>query len=118
MTRSKQPKPPSHLRKPTAKWWLTVCDNFELDAHHIRLLTLAAESWDQCQKAREILAKKGMTFDDRFGQPRARPEVGIERDAKIGFARLIRELSLDCDAPGESNRPPRIVGNSSLKYGS
>ena len=105
---------PKHLEKPTAAWWLRVMADYQLEPHHVRLLTLAAEAWDRCVQAREVLAEKGLTYDDRFDQPRARPEVAIERDSRIAFARLLREVALDIDEPAE-NRPPTIAGNSRLK---
>jgi len=74
-----------------------------LEEHHVRLLTLAAEAWDRAQEARVALAQHGTTYTDRFGQPRARPEVNIERDARIAFARLLRELDLDGE-PGTRMR--------------
>jgi phage terminase small subunit len=92
-----------------------VVAEFRLEQHHVRLLTLAAEAWDRGQEAREALTKEGLTFVDRFGQPHARPEVAIERDARIAFARLLRELALDVDPPADDARPPRIVGNDSLR---
>jgi hypothetical protein len=58
-------------------------------------LTLAA--WDRAQWAREAIAKHGAVFTDRFGAPRSRPECAIERDARIAFARLVRELRLDVE---------------------
>ncbi len=100
------PKPPRHLRPATRRWFAAVVDEFELEPHHIRLLTLACEAWDRGQQAREVIDADGMTFSDRFGQPKARPEVAIERESRIGFARLLRELALDVDAPAE---PPRAV---------
>jgi phage terminase small subunit len=103
------PKPPAHLRQQTAKWWRSVTADFDLDPHHVRLLTLAAEAWDRGQQAREIIDSDGMTFIDRFGCPKPRPEVAIERDSRIGFARLLRELALDgVDAP-EAPRAPRTA---------
>lgn len=98
--------PPSHLRPETKAWFATICGEFDLEDHHKRLLTLAAESWDRCTQAREALAKHGVTYVDRFGCPHARPEVAMERDSRIAFARLLRELNLDVDSPAE-NRPPR-----------
>ena len=100
------PKPPAHLEAATRKWFRAVTEEYMLDHHHVRLLILAAESWDRCQQARKILAKEGLTFTDRLGCPRARPEVAVERDSRIAFARLVRELGLDT-APDES-RPPRL----------
>ncbi|WP_043754382.1 P27 family phage terminase small subunit [Methylobacterium nodulans] len=115
MTTKHRPAPPEHLAEPTKAWWRAVQDAYELEAHHLRLLQLAAEAWDQCQAAREALAEHGMTFEDRFGAPRARPEVAIERDSRLAFARLIRELDLDVDPPGEGrSRPPALRSNRRL----
>ncbi|MFC3322141.1 P27 family phage terminase small subunit [Mesorhizobium cantuariense] len=99
-------KPPAHLQPATRKWFKSVTENYALEGHHVRLLTLAAEAWDQAQIARAVLDKDGQTFNDRFGQPKERPEVAILNAARIAFARLVRELALDVDAPTES-RPPR-----------
>jgi P27 family predicted phage terminase small subunit len=104
------PAAPRHLRAETKAWWREVVSGFELESHHLHLLRLAAEAWDRGQEAREILAKEGLTYEDRFGQPRSRPEVAIERDARISFARLLRELALDVDPPKET-RLPRLLGS-------
>lgn len=102
-------KPPTHLSQATAKWWKSVVADYELDPHHLRILTLASEAWDRGQAAREVVDREGMTFIDRFGSPKPRPEVAIERDSRIGFARLLRELALDgVDAP-EAPRAPRTA---------
>jgi hypothetical protein len=110
---------PKHLRPGTRRWWQHVDTSFELEAHHRHLLTLSAEALDSCAKAREILDREEMTYTDRFGQPRARPEVAIERDSRLAFARLLRELALDVEAPPaeEYTRPPEIRGKSHLKAG-
>lgn len=102
-----EPKPPGHLRAETRRWWASVVEDFVLEPHHVRLLTLAAEAWDRCWQAREALAEHGITYTDRFGSPKARPEVAVERDSKIAFARLLRELNLDIDSPDEP-RAPRL----------
>jgi len=102
------PKAPAHLSPATGAWWLGVVTSWELDEHHVRLLTLAAESYDRAVQAREILDSKGLTFKDRFGQPKPRPEVAIERDSRIAFARLLRELDLDVEPPADGGRPPLL----------
>jgi len=107
-------KAPRHLKPATRKWWAGVVGEYELEDHHLRLLCLACEAWDRGQQAREALAQHGLTFEDRHGAPRARPEVGIERDSRISFARLLRELGLDVLAPSES-RPLAIRGNAFRK---
>ena len=106
--------PPKHLRPATAKWYRRVLEDFDLEEHHRRILLCACESWDRCEAARLALAKHGMTFDDRFGQPHARPEIGIERDARLAFVRCLRELGLDVTEPNE-NRPPVMHGNHRLR---
>ncbi len=101
-------KIPAHLKKNTAAWFENVLNDYELEQHHIRLLTLAAEAWDRCCQARETLDKQGLTYIDRFGCPKARPEVAIERDSRIAFARLLRELALDIEPPSSAPRPPNL----------
>jgi phage terminase small subunit len=102
---------PAHLRPTTREWWGDVVAEFDLEDHHLKLLTLAAEAWDRACQAREIIDRDGLTYTDRFEQPKARPEVGIERDSRIGFARLLRELDLDVDGPSEASRPPGLRSN-------
>ena len=104
-------KAPEHLAEPTAKWWRSVHDDYDLEPHHVRLLTLAAESWDRTRTARVVLDTDGLTYVDRFGAPRARPEVAIERDSRVAFARLLRELDLDVEPPSEGRRPPGLRSN-------
>lgn len=107
---SSQPRPPKHLQKSTAKWFRSVVDEWDLEDHHVRILTLAAEAWDQIQLCREVIAEGGHTFQDRFQQPKERPEVAIMHNARLAFARLIREL--DLDFAGESpGRPPALRSN-------
>lgn len=110
MTRKPAKKAPKHLKPQTAAWFDAVCHEYTLEPHHIRILTLAAEAWDRGQQAREAIDWHGLTFNDRFGVPKARPEIAIERDSRIAFARLIRELGLDIEQP-EDPRPPRIGGS-------
>lgn len=117
MTRQTEPKAPRHLKPATRRWWQSVVDDYTLEPHHVRLLTLAAEAWDRCQQAREVLDRDGLTYTDRFGQPCSRPEVAIERDSRVAFARLLRELALDIEAPAEESRPPRLAGNAARRIG-
>ena len=35
------PEPPTHLRPETAQWRRSVLADYELDAHHVRLMHLA-----------------------------------------------------------------------------
>jgi phage terminase small subunit len=109
--RQKVTAAPKHLRAATREWFDGVVATYALEEHHLRLLTLAAESWDAGELARLALAQHGQTFTDRFGQPHARPEVAIQRDATIAFSRLFRELDLDAAVTPAASRPPSIRSN-------
>ena len=100
--------PPRHLKPLTRRWWAGVLADYELQPHHIKLLTMAGEAWDRCCAARAVIDQDGMTYVDRFGDPRARPEVKIENDNRISFCRIVRELDLDVAAPPAASRPPLL----------
>ena len=105
-------KPPGALKPDTPRWWRKVASDYVLEAHHLRLLTLAAYAWDRADTARQTIQASGcITYVDRFGQPRARPEIAIERDSTIAFARLTRELDLDAGSPSHAAQPPALVSN-------
>ena len=86
---------PSHLKAATRTWWQSVVSRWKLQPHHVRLLTLAAETWDRGVQARMLLARDGLTTGSKSaGCARIRP-VRIEADCRVGFARLLRELDSD-----------------------
>ena len=94
-----------HLKPATQKWVAEIMSNYELESQHIRLLILAGESWDRAMQARKAIEVSGMIYLDKAGQPKPRPETIIERDQKILFARLMRELSLDNETLPDSRLP-------------
>ena len=106
-----KPKAPAHLAPETRKWWLSVHNDYTLEPHHTRLLTLAGEAFDRSVQARELIAKDGLTVPTSDGGLKAHPAVGIERDARLAFARLVRELDLDAGAPADTPRPPSLQSN-------
>jgi P27 family predicted phage terminase small subunit len=89
--------------------WLSIERTYVLEDHHVAILTAALEAWDRARDARHVIESKGLTYEDRFGQPKPRPEVKIEKDARGQFRRLMRELGLDFAEVPEP-RPPRIGG--------
>jgi len=104
-------KAPPHLAAETAAWWLHVHADFDLEPHHTRLLTLACEAYDRCGQARAIIDKDGPVTVTADGAMKAHPAVAIERDARLAFARLLRELDLDTEPPAERARPPGLRSN-------
>ena len=103
-------KAPKHLRAPTRRWFEQILTDYELESHHVMLLTLAAEAWDRHLQAREAINEHGATFVNRHGDIKPRPEVSLENNSRIAFARLMRELNLS-EAPPDDRRPP------GLRYG-
>jgi hypothetical protein len=81
---------------PGQDWLAAVVVDFEAPgAVERRLLELAADALDRYLAARDVLDRDGVTYTDRFGAPRARPEVAIEHDARLTFLRIVRRLGLD-----------------------
>ena len=105
MKAPEKPLGPLHLRPATREWWGSVVTRWELEPHHVKLLTLAAEAWDRSQEAREQLEKDGGLTITKASGPRLHPCVKVKEQAEIAFARLLRELDLDLDAPPAASLP-------------
>ncbi len=101
---------PQHLSRPSKALYRRLAADYALDAepHALEVLRLGLEALDRADEARQALAQHGVTFTDRFGSPRARPEVTIERDSRLAAVRCFRELALDGDV-GDA-RMPRTNG--------
>ena len=105
-TTKKKLKIPSHLSQESKNFYRKVVSEFEFEDHHLKILQAACETWDRITEARVEVAKTGVFFLDRWGQPRENPAVKSERDSRVVFARLLRELNLDIAAP--DSRPPSL----------
>ena len=102
--------PPSTLSPAAQSWWKATTDEYELEPHHVRLLSEAAFAWDRAQQARALVEAEGIVVRDRFNQAKPHPGVAIERDARTLYARLCRELDLDSVAEPDA-RPTRLPRN-------
>ena len=110
-------EPPPHLSPSAAELWRNTLERFILEEHHLRLLQLLCESWDEAQAARARLADEGLTVEGREGGIRPHPCVAIEHNARLTCARLVRELDLDTGPPvSERMGPPAIFSNRGQKY--
>jgi phage terminase small subunit len=93
-------------------WWGEAVEAFDFEGHHFHLLEAACGAWDRMTEARAAIAEHGLTYIDHNGAPKPRPEVTVEKDSRIAFARLVRELDLDVQPPPEPrSRPPGIRSN-------
>ena len=107
--RRKRVKPPEHLSAEMKGWWRRITGEWTLDVQHFHILQAACESWDRMTGARDLIRSEGAVITDRFGQRKAHPAIGIERDSRLAFVRCVRELSLTDDVMPES-RPPAVAG--------
>ena len=98
MSRPAKPKidPPEHLTGDDLAFWSTVQRDYSIhDPAGLRLLRLACEATATAELARLAIARDGLTYVDRFGAPRTRPESRIQVAAMTVFRSLCRELRLD-----------------------
>ena len=99
---------PGHLQPATQAWYRGVVERWDLEEHHRMLLQAAGESWDRLQQARALLDHDGLTVETQQGV-KGHPAIAVERDSRLAFARLIRELDLDLDPPAAADvRPPKL----------
>jgi P27 family predicted phage terminase small subunit len=89
---------PAHLSEQMREWWQAVTAQWDLDSPRLHLLQAACEAWDRMTGARQAVARLGLTFEGKDG-PRPRPEIAVERDARIAFVRIIKELGLEPPKP-------------------
>jgi P27 family predicted phage terminase small subunit len=94
---------PDHLSPAMKAWWNSIVAEIDLEPHRLRVLEAACGAWDRMVEARKAVAEHGLTYSSKDGDPRPRPEVAIERDARIAFARLVRDLDLDTPIPQPRN---------------
>ena len=114
---SEQIKSPPGLRPKTRNWWLEVVGGWALEAHHLKLLEAACRELDRAEEARLALKRAGgSVFVDRWGQPKESPWRKIEREARISYSRLLRELNLDMEPLSTPTRPPTLSRNGGQKH--
>ena len=93
--------------EPANKFYHSTIENFELEDHHLELLRQAACCLDRIEQARQQIDKDGLYIPDRYGGKKPHPAAKDERDHRLLFSKLLRELNLDSDSADES-RPPRM----------
>ena len=100
-------KTPAHLSPEMKVFFKAILKDFNLENHHIVLLTRACENLDRAEQARLQVAEEGLTTVDRYGSIKTHPCCKIELDAKNSARLLLRELGLDLE-PAEAGRGPRL----------
>ncbi len=99
--------PPAHLSDASKRFWRRVLREYELETHHLAILTVACEALDRLTEAREAITRDGAYIAGRFGI-KAHPALAVENAARGAALKAIRELGLDLDSPATTSpsRPP------------
>jgi len=97
---------PRHLSPEAKAFYRHVVSSFDLDRHHVLLLVSACEALDRVREARLAMAETGVVIKNRFGIDTPSPWCRVERDNRVLFARLLRELCLSDEA--SEPRLPRM----------
>ncbi len=95
---------PKHLKPKTRQWWVKVARENKFTDTQCHLLTLAGEALERSVQAREAVEEHGLIYLDRFGQPRIRPEVAIEKEVKLLYSQFVRELQAGDKLPDWASR--------------
>jgi P27 family predicted phage terminase small subunit len=102
---SSPPRAPSHLSRGAKRWWRAIVESYDLEPHHVEILTAAAEAWDRKEEARKLIAEEGLVIRNRSSVPMSHPAVQVEDASAIRMAHLIKQIGLDA-IPAEDVRVP------------
>src|SRR3974390_2630343 len=101
-------RPPRHLSREARDWFRSVAETWELEPHHLKLLAMAAQTFDEVQQATAVVHRDGPITAMPSGAKRPHPALRIAQEGRVIFARLLRELDLDVAPPAEAKRPPNL----------
>jgi len=101
-------KPPDYLKKSGKKFFKEISNTYELEEHHLKILALASQCLDRLDQARSQIESEGIFLKSRFDKLYLNPATKLEKENKVLFARLIRELNLDIELPKGLGRPPSL----------
>src|SRR5450759_1027200 len=90
---------PRHLSEPARRLYSEIVSSYELESHHLAILTKALEALDRADQARREIGAGPLTVETRFGELKCHPLLAIERDNRAQFGALMRQLGLDIDGP-------------------
>jgi hypothetical protein len=87
---------PDHLGPQEAKLFLQIVRNYDLrDEVSLCILEEGLASLQRARLAREQIAREGLTFTDKHGQPRLNPACNVERDSRAAALSAFRQLNLE-----------------------
>ena len=108
-------KAPNYLSKTSRRFVNAILKEYELEIHHEKLLIQSAECLDRIEQAKAEILRDGLTVPTKDGGIKSHPCVNIEKDNKILFVRIIRELGFDVESIDPYTRLPRQFGQAVRK---
>src|SRR5262245_61418996 len=94
---SKLPAAPAGYTPAAKRLWTDVVSSWQIDPAALTILAVGCEELMRKDAARAIVDREGMALSDRFGQSRAHPMLAVERDARAGLLRALKQLGLDLE---------------------
>lgn len=102
----KIPESTIKLKKAGLKFRRDILKNFQFDeVHDFERLNLACHCLDRVHECQAILATEGLFIKDRFEISKPHPGIEIEKNQKVLFIRILRELNLDISKPKDLRTP-------------
>lgn len=102
----KNPESSIKLGRVGAKFRRDILKNFQFEeVQDFERLNLACHCLDRVHECRDLIKREGLFVKDRFNVTKAHPGVEVERQQKILFIRILRELNLDLTAAKDLRSP-------------
>jgi hypothetical protein len=97
---------PGHLSRKAREWVEVILKDYDLEPHQVEILIQAGATWDRIEKSRKQIEKDGAYIRGHLGCLKSHPALADERNGRVVFARLLRELNLEVEGPDV--RLPRL----------
>jgi len=88
-------RPPASLGAPGKDLWNTIVKEYPVNGASRKVLLQAGQALDRLHEIGTELKTTGLTFKDKFGQPKLHPLVLAEGNARMQFCRCMRLLNLN-----------------------
>jgi phage terminase small subunit len=93
------PRAPEHLSDYARRLYGQITKAYELEPHHLAVLTKALEALDRADQARVEIGAGALAIKTRLGEAKPHPLLAVERDARAQFGTLMKLLGLDIEGP-------------------
>jgi len=86
------------LSEEARKWYHDLASGYSIeDEAGLLLLQTGMESFDRMREAQGLVDKHGITYLDRYGQPKQNPACTVERDQRSQMLNCLKALNLDLE---------------------